>query len=379
MTITGRHYADGQPITVTIAEETILRVAPVEVAPADRYLVPGFVDIQVNGYAGADFNLNAWGDADEVRFDPATIIDRLAAAGTTRLCPTVTTGSRAAMTEALRRIADAGIDDALAGIHVEGPCISPDDGPRGAHPKEHVRTPDWDEWLAFQDAAKGRIKIVTLAPELPGALAFIEKLAAAGVIVAIGHTAASPETIRDAVSAGATLSTHLGNGAHATLPRHPNFIWEQLAADQLTASVIADGYHLPAATLKSIVRAKTPERLILTSDAVSLGGLPPGVYAGGRYAVEASGRVVTAGTPYLAGAGFLLDTCVAFAARVTDLGFAGAVRCASEVPGRLLGIDARLAAGCRADLAVVHLPDSGPLEVLQTVRAGRVVYTKEGA
>ena len=144
----------------------------------------------------------------------------------------------------------------FAGFHVEGPYIASEDGPRGAHPLAHVRDPDWDEFQRYQEAADGRIAIFTLAPEREGALEFIEKVAATGVIVSIGHSGASPERIREAVAAGAQMSTHLGNGAHAELPRHPNYIWEQLAADALWAGIIPDGFHLPPAVLKSFYRAK---------------------------------------------------------------------------------------------------------------------------
>lgn len=385
--IAGRRADTGARATVLVSGRTIADIVPGVATNAlggpDLWLAPGFVDLQVNGYAGADFNLAAWGDADEVRFDPRAVVERLARSGTTRLCPTVTTNALDAMADALDRLAEAAasdpeLEDALIGFHVEGPWISPDDGPRGAHPKEHVRTPRWDDFLRLQDAARGRVRIVTLAPELPGALPIVERLAAAGIVVALGHTAADPQTIRDAVSAGATLSTHLGNGAHATLPRHPNLLWEQLADDRLVASVIPDGHHLPAATLQTFVRAKTPERIALVSDAVSLGGLPPGTYARGRYAVEPSGRVVTAGTPYLAGAGFLLDTGVAFAAARTDLELSGAVRCATAVPAHLLGLAPRvgtLAAGSDADLVLFAEPaPDRPLEIVLTMRAGRIVH-----
>src|SRR5205807_1149747 len=167
---------------------------------------------------------------------------------------------------------------AMPCFHLEGPYISAEDGPRGAHPLAQVRPPDLGEFQRIQEAADGNIRLVTLAPELPGALAFIDKLTAAGVVVAIGHTAASPATIRDAVSAGARLSTHLGNGSHAMLPRHDNYLWEQLAADELWASIICDGHHLPAAVMRCILRVKTPARTILTCDAGSLAGLPSGRY-----------------------------------------------------------------------------------------------------
>src|SRR5262249_12675635 len=138
---------------------------------------------------------------------------------------------------------DPELAHATPAFHLEGPYISAEDGPRGAHPSAHVRPPDWEEFCRLQEAAGGRIRLVTLAPEREGALGVIERLVATGVVVALGHTAATGRQIHDAISAGARLSTHLGNGAHAVLPRHPNYIWEQLAADELWASIICDGHH----------------------------------------------------------------------------------------------------------------------------------------
>ncbi|HTE16934.1 MAG TPA: amidohydrolase family protein, partial [Armatimonadota bacterium] len=265
----------------------------------------------------------------------------------------------------------------VAGVHVEGPYLSAEDGPRGAHPLEHVRAPDWDEFERFQEAAGGRIRLFSLAPETPGALPFIERLAAAGIVPALAHTGAEPETIRDAVRAGARMSTHLGNGAHAQIRRHPNYIWEQLAHDELYASIIADGHHLPPSVVKVIARAKGPERLALVSDAVSLGGLPPGLYAEGRHEVLPSGKIVVGGTPYLAGAGHLLDTCIANALRFTDLSLAQVTRCASTVPARILGLEARkghLRTGYDADLTLFRVPREGPLEIVATLRGGDIAY-----
>jgi N-acetylglucosamine-6-phosphate deacetylase len=276
------------------------------------------------------------------------------------------------------READATLARAIPAIHVEGPYLAAEDGPRGAHPLEFVRDPDWEHFQRFQEAAEGQIKILTLAPERAGALPFIEKVVASGVLISIGHTGASPEQIRDAVQAGARMSTHLGNGAHAQIARHPNYIWEQLANDDLFASIITDGHHLPPSVAKCFARVKGPERLCLVSDAVSLGGCPPGIYSGGRHEVLPSGKVVLAGTPYLAGAGHLLDTCAANALRFTELGLAGVARATSTNPARLLGLEAqkgRVAPGYDADLTLFRLPpDDGPLEIVATVLGGEIVY-----
>src|SRR5262245_34341652 len=157
------------------------------------------------------------------------------ATGTGSFCPTVITADHDTIAHSIATLAracegDRALAETLPVFHLEGPYLSPDDGPRGAHPREPIRDPDWAEFQCWQDAAGGRIRLVTLAPERPGALAMIEKLAAAGVVVAIGHTAATREQIQSAIAAGAQMSTHLGNGAHAVMARHPNYIWEQLAA-----------------------------------------------------------------------------------------------------------------------------------------------------
>jgi N-acetylglucosamine-6-phosphate deacetylase len=386
MRICGRLCETGEVVTLAVAEGRIagIRVGAeaAEVGGPDVWLSPGFLDLQVNGYGGHDFNIRAWGTAAEVSTELAPIFAMAARAGTPMLCPTITTNSREAMVSALAALARALEEDrqlarAVPGIHVEGPYIASEDGPRGAHPLEHVRDPDWDEFRRFQDAAGGWIKIHTLAPERDGALPFIEKLAASGVIVSLGHTGAEPETIRDAVRAGARMSTHLGNGAHALIRRHPNYIWEQLACDELYASVIADGHHLPPPVVKSFARVKGPEKLVLVSDAVSLGGLPPGIYAQGRYEVLPTGKVVVAGTPYLAGAGHLLDTCVANALRFTDLSLAQVTRCASTIPARILGLEGRkghIQVGYDADLTLFRVPVAGPLEVVAVFCSGERTY-----
>jgi N-acetylglucosamine-6-phosphate deacetylase len=183
--------------------------------------------------------------------------------------------------------------------------------------------------------------LVTLAPEVDGALALIEHLAARGVRVAIGHTSASPARIAEAISAGATLSTHLGNGCPSVLPRHPNVIWEQLASDALAASFIVDGHHLPPATVKAMIRAKGAERSILVTDATAAAASAPGRYRIGGIDCEldADGRVSLAGTPYLAGSSLTLDRAIANTVRVTSLPIETVISMASTTPARYLGLE----------------------------------------
>ncbi len=231
---------------------------------------------------------------------------------------------------------------AMVGVHMEGPYISREDGARGAHPLECVVAASREDFVRRQEAAAGRIKLVTLAPEAVGAVGLIEHLVDQGIRVAIGHTAASPGQIRDAVEAGATLSTHLGNGCANQLPRHPNVIWEQLAADELFASFIVDGHHLPPATVKAMVRAKTPARSLLVSDAVTVAGCAPGTYElfGDQVVLSESGRVSQPGKPWLAGSSATLDFCVENAARFTGLTLEEVLPMATVQPARYVGLAA---------------------------------------
>ena len=300
-----------------------------------RVTFPGFFDIQVNGFAGVDFNTP---DVTPDQIDG--ILPALRATGVTRFLPTLITGPLDRFSACARALAQVD-DPAIAGIHMEGPYISSVDGPRGAHPREHCCAASLDDFARRQDATGGRIVLVTLAPEVTGALHIIEPLVAQGVRVAIGHSDASPGLIRDAIGEGATLSTHLGNGCAAVLPRHPNVIWEQLASDALWASLIVDGHHLPPSTVKVIARTKTPGRTILVTDAIAAAGCAPGSYRIGEVEVEvaADKRVSLRGTPYLAGSALTMDTAVANTVRFTGLSLDDVLPMASTVPARYLGME----------------------------------------
>ena len=300
-----------------------------------RVEFPGLVDLQVNGFAGVDFN------SPDVTPDAIRgVLPALRATGVTRFLPTIITGPLERFARCARAI--VGVDDpAIVGIHQEGPYISPADGARGAHPREHTIAATVDDFRRRQDAADGRIVLVTLAPEVDGAISLIEYLAGAGVRVAIGHTDASPPIIRDAIRAGATMSTHLGNGCASVLPRHTNVIWEQLAADELRASLIVDGHHLPGAFVKAAVRVKSPERTILVTDAMAAAGCAAGAYRMGDVDVEvgADRRVSLRGTPYLAGSALTMDDAIANTVRFTGLPIETIMPMASTIPARYIGIE----------------------------------------
>ena len=271
----------------------------------------GWIDLQVNGFAGVDFNAPAASQQEIAR-----AIRAIFSTGVTRFFPTVITGEPAAMLAALRNLAAARADlpfgQALAAFHVEGPHISPDEGPRGAHPRAWVRPPDFGEFQRWQEAAEGHVGLVTLAPEWPGAAAYIERLTREGVVVSIGHTRATAAQIHDAVLAGATMSTHLGNGAGSRL-RDDDFIRQQLAEPALTASFIVDGHHLPDEFLRRALAAKGVEHSVLVTDAVAPALCEPGPYRLGEVAVELleNGKVVLRAGERLAGSSLRMDRAIA--------------------------------------------------------------------
>lgn len=360
------------------------------------WVTPGYIDLQVNGYQGHDLNGTA--------VTPQTVVDltqALARAGTTTFVPTIITGSEEAIIASLRAVAAARAEDeevarTIPFAHVEGPFIAEDDGPRGAHDLSYVRSPSLAELDRWQDASGNLVGIVTISPHHPEAVTFTAGAVERGVRVAVGHTSATPEQISAVVDAGARLATHLGNGAHATMPRHPNYIWTQLADDRLTASFIADGHHVPAATLKAMLRAKGLDRAFLVSDSVALAGMPPGEYTtpvGGEVELTADGRLAVPGTPYLAGAARNLAECVATAINLAGLSVADGVRLATKNPAQIIAattpiqtntdpreqpllsrtpslVDGSIAPGQPADILLL---DPLTSEVLQVIKSGKRV------
>jgi N-acetylglucosamine-6-phosphate deacetylase len=381
----GIHFATEKGLRLHIRDGRIERMESVEPQPNWAHIAPGFVDIQVNGYGGQDFN------------DPALTVEKVRQIilpmdqdGLTASCPTLTTHCFELMHHAIETIARACDDDReiacrVAGVHVEGPYLSNEDGPRGAHPREHCRAPDWEEFQKWQEASGGRIVILTLAPEHDGTVPFIRKVVDSGVVVSIGHTAASADQIRAAVDAGASMSTHLGNGAHGQIRRHPNYIWEQLAEDRLVASLIVDGHHLPPSVVKSFIRGKQASRCVVVSDITGLGGMPPGRYqtqALGDVEVLDDGRLVVAGQrQFLAGAALPIPVAIANLIRFASVSLDEAIQMASIRPSQIVGFSVtRLEVGCNANLIRFDLPDlqaNEPITIRENVIAGQRVYYRD--
>lgn len=380
--IKGIHYESGKTIAVRILDGYIESIQEISAENVTSIIAPGLVDIQINGYIGVDFNSrplkeNEW----------HKILYHLAKAGVTTLYPTIITNSF----EQLAVIFEKNINmletntetkKRIGGFHLEGPYISMKNGPRGAHNKKFVRMPDWDEFCMLQEKAQGMIKIVTLSPEWVNAPSFIEKLTENGVKVAIGHTAANSVQIEAAVSAGAVLSTHLGNGAHLNLPRHPNYIWEQLAQEKLWASVISDGNHLPASVLKVMEKVKNGH-LILISDSVALAGMKPGDYStavGGEVTLTTDGRLHLKNEPeLLAGsAQNLLQGIKHFA----ELGISTegeAINKASIYPSKFMGLPQKggLSVGAPADIILIE-KSLKEWNIVRTYKDGNQIFQKGG-
>ncbi len=380
LTMEGISIFTARPLRVTVRDGVIARVEDTDVKPGLPYLSPGFIDLQVNGYRGVDYSSPSLGAADVDR-----LIRDIAESGTTVHLATIITGPTTTIIRNLSllekaRQRSAAVAAAIPGYHIEGPFISSEDGPRGAHSPSQIRRADFEEYRRWQEAAGGRIRIVTVAPEVEDALGFIERVSSDGVLVSIGHTGASPEQIRDAVRAGAKLSTHLGNGSHAVLPRLSNYVWEQLGADELSAGIITDGFHLPRAVVKTVARAKGHCRLLLVSDVAVHGGAKPGVYPWGDIMVEVfpDGHLGLHGTGFLAGAGHLLDRDVAQFCRFTSAGIAEAVELCTVNPARLLGLPDPRSFCCPGTVVDLTLFDFSPgcerLAIRRTIQAGRPVF-----
>lgn len=356
--VRGLDPATGDLLEIT-ADATITRIDRRHAAPSGPdddlpFVAPGLIDLQVNGFAGIDVN-----GPDVTAERIAEITAALARIGVTTWVPTLVTASEEAIRHALRAISEARsrspqLAHAIPFAHVEGPFLSDQDGPRGVHDAAQIRPIDSGEVARWQQA--GPVGVVTVSPHTDEAPAQIARIAALGIRVAIGHTHASGPQITAAVDAGASLSTHLGNGIFPQLARHPNPIWTQLAEDRLTCGLIADGHHLPAETLEVMLRAKGVDRAFLVSDATELAGKEPGRYetaVGGTVELTAGGRLSYVGTELLAGAASDVAAGLRFVLASTSLSLPDALALVTRTPGRIVGREALLRVGAPADLVTL--------------------------
>ncbi len=379
MILRGYSYADSKPIEIGIEGEHIQSIASsAEQLEHGYFIGPGFMDLQVNGYGGVDYN--------EIHPDAlklSAITRLLYKEGVTSHFPTIITNRVEQITSLIQQVVELRRVDELskmsiAGLHIEGPFISSLDGPRGAHPKEFVRSPDWNLVLRWQEAAEGLIKMITLSPEWENTNQLIEQCVTHNIVVAIGHTNATHQQLFDAVSAGASLSTHLGNGMHPTIARHPNYLWSQLSDDRLGASIIADGFHLPAEVIRVFQKVKK-EKLVLISDSTSLAGQPAGDYdtpIGGLVTLTKEGKLHLRGNPSIfAGSVSSIKQCVSFLINQKLAPLSEAWEMASIRPQKMINpAHTVFEKRADADLVVIHRKEE-KLVVIKTIKRGKEVYS----
>lgn len=302
--------------------------------------IAALFDLQVNGFAGIDFQKLDVSAAHLHRACRALRRHR-----TCHILLTLITDEISSLEEKFARFEamrteDPLIRDTVVGYHLEGPFLSPRPGFHGAHRPDLMRPPDWRTFAQLQRAANGRIRLVTIAPEWKGSPRFIARAASEGVLVAIGHSDANVEQIDAAARAGLSLCTHLGNGCPAELHRHDNIVQRLLARDDLVACVIPDGIHLPTHVLRTILRVKPRNKIVLTTDCMAAAGAPPGRYSLQDEVFEVSrDRVVRKpGSSNFAGSALTLDRGVNNTTSWTDLSFREAWACASTRVAQLFGV-----------------------------------------
>lgn len=352
--ITGRELL--RPAWIDVSERTVRSIgAGAAPGPADRDLgavtvVPGFVDTHVHGGGGANFSAGS-------RADTSTAVALHRRFGTTTLVASLVTADPAELLRQVTGLADDVRAGVLAGIHLEGPWLSTKRC--GAHQPSLMRDPDPAEVDRVLEAGQGAIRMVTLAPERDGALAAIERIVEAGVVAAVGHTEATYQQTREAISAGATVGTHLFNAMRPINTREPGPVIALLEDSHVTVELIADGVHVDPALYRHVTRSAGPDRVSLITDAMAATGMADGVYHLGPVAVNVvDGVARVAGTDTIAGSTATMDRVFRFAvihsALPRDEALMVAVRQASINPARAMGLPSGgLVPGAAADLVVL--------------------------
>ncbi|MCE9589644.1 MAG: N-acetylglucosamine-6-phosphate deacetylase [Planctomycetes bacterium] len=296
------------------------------------------IDIQINGYAGIDFNGDLLNEA-----QLKIVADKLVAGGVRAILVTLITDDVEKIEARLRnfvKLIDAvpAWRKLMPAFHIEGPCLSPVDGYRGAHPLEKIAPADPSIFKRLMDAAPGRVAMVTLAPEVDPGMKTLRWLVENGVVVAIGHTNASMDQLKEAESAGATLFTHLGNGCAHLVDRHDNVINRALSLEKLKYSLIPDGHHLPWFLIRNWIKIAGIERLVFTTDCISAADAPPGRYRIGPWDVEvgANKRVQPPGKNHLAGSALTMREAYENGVKHLGLTAAQAQALCADQPGALI-------------------------------------------
>jgi N-acetylglucosamine-6-phosphate deacetylase len=382
--VEGLSYIDGKPISLEIKDgkiRNIKGIAKLTDENAKVYIAPGFIDNQVNGFAGVSF---AFGESNLTAEGIEKATRELWKTGVTTYLPTLTTNSREVLLKNFKLLAKAVNDEkilgSIPGFHLEGPFINPEDGYRGAHPKQFVRLPDWQEFEELNEAAGGKILQVTIAPEMEGAQEFIKNCSANGIITAVGHHNANREQLDLAVENGASIATHLGNGCANMINRHYNPLWPQLSNDSLWISIICDGFHLLPEEVRVFYKTKGTAKTIITSDVTNYATLPPGNYTtqtGETIELTPEGKLHYPAQQVLYGSASPITKGVGNIMKFTGCPLADAIQMASTNPAILYKLNDRgkLEAGKRADIILFTL-ENGNVVIQKTIVSGNEVFTK---
>ena len=333
---------DGELITGVGFDDSVVGDVRLE----GRTILPGFVDMHCHGGGGASY---VSGDAEQIA--RAALTHR--AHGTTTTNASLVSATYDDLAWQIRALIPFVDDGTLNGIHLEGPWISADYC--GAHDPATLRDPDPDDVSRILEIGEGRIAMVTLAPELPGAVASIERIVAAGAVAAIGHTGADADHARAALDAGATVATHLFNAMPPLLHRAAGPVGVLLSDTRVVVELIADGHHLGPEVV-SLTMMTARERSALITDAMAAAGAGDGTYVLGDLRVQVTDGVARlASNGSLAGSTLFMDSALRRAVRIAGVPLADASYAASAVPARALGLADRgsIAVGQRADLVVL--------------------------
>jgi N-acetylglucosamine-6-phosphate deacetylase len=358
---TGDVYIEGSTIAAVLPSPGPSLGPPVEEDPSSRHwIVPGFVDIHVHGGGGHTFTT---GDADQARLAAAFHLSR----GTTTMLASLVSSPFELMLSATKAFAPLVADGVLAGIHFEGPYLS--QRRCGAQNPAFLRDPSTVELSSLVEAGGGAVRMVTVAPERPGALEAIELLVRLGVVAAIGHTDATYEQTLAAVAAGGSVGTHLFNGMRPVHHREPGPILALLSSPSVVCELIADGTHLHDGALAFAASVTGPDRAALITDAMAAAGMGDGEYELGSLAVTVSGGVARlAGEGAIAGSTLTMDAALRRAVGA-GLSIVDASRMASGTPAAAIGLSSSVGAirpGLRADLVEL----SEDLQVVRVMRGG---------
>jgi N-acetylglucosamine-6-phosphate deacetylase len=349
---------DGGRIAGLVTARTPVEVVHESIDVSGRIVAPGLIDVQINGGWGCDFT----SDASTI----ASVAAHLPSTGVTAFCPTVVTSTNERRLAAIEAMSSLHTSDGSAtalGLHFEGPAISP--VRPGAHNPKRIGMPPGEQTALW--SRSNHVSMVTLAPELPGALDLIARLRADGVVVSAGHTDCSSGEFADGRTAGVTMVTHLFNAMGPFSHRDPGPIGAALADDSVRAGIICDGIHVDRVAVAMAWRALGPERMILVTDAVAALGMPAGTLTLGDFTVTVSDRGVRTADDVLAGSNLSLDQAIRNLVEFTGCSPGEAIRAATANPADLLGLPdrGRIAVGARADLVVLDKN----LQVEQTIIA----------